>query len=536
MPNQRYQALFGASDEVVGEALLDGLAELDRKRLASLLERHRGNVRALVQDLGGHDLGDVLGALADAAIDRRPTVIFAYTIKGFGLPIAGHPSNHSALLAESDIDALRDVCGLQPESEWDAFSPDSLEGRLCAEVAQRLRRPEPRTPAAVAVPAFLSDRDPPRTSTQAAFGRALLGLSRVPDLAERLVTVSPDVSVSTNLGGWINKVGVWAPEEERSYDSGEHSPLRWRVGPRGRHIELGISEMNMLLLIGQLGMTTDYSGEPLYPIGTLYDPFVARALEAMIYSVYSGARFVLAGTPSGISLSREGGAHQSTITPGIGIACPNLTYAEPCFARELEWLLLEGLRRLHEPDGEALYLRLSTKVIDQTPFTDAATRQGEEALRRDILSGGFRLREPTAGGDDAVILAACGAMLPETLEAAALLEEEEGVAATVLALSSPDLIYRDWRNALLGPLRGGSVVEPHLKTLLLPEERGRAVVTVIDGASHALAFLGGALGTKVVPLGVDRFGQVGSQPALYDEYDLSADAIVTAALVALEAN
>ena len=183
------------------------------------------------------------------------------------------------------------------------------------------------------------------------------------------------------------------------YDAMDDSPLKWRVGPTGQHVEMGIAEMNLVLALGQLGLTWDYQRERLFPIGTLYDPFVMRALEGIVYSTYSGSRFVLVGTPSGISLSREGGAHQSLNTPGIGIETPGLTYAEPCFARELEWLLLDGLQRMQEPDGEALYLRLSTKPIDQEPFAALVARRGEEAVRADVVRGGFRLRDAGAADD-----------------------------------------------------------------------------------------------------------------------------------------
>jgi pyruvate dehydrogenase E1 component len=271
----------------------------------------------------------------------------------------------------------------------------------------------------------------------------------------------------------------------------------------------------------------------LFPIGTLYDPFVMRALEGIVYSTYSGSRFILAGTPSGISLSREGGAHQSLSTPGIGIETPGVTYAEPCYARELEWLLLDALARMQTPEGEALYLRLSTTPIDQAPFSAAAERLGEERLRADIVAGGFRLREPAAG-EDRVLIAACGAIVPQALEAARLLSAEEGVEATVLCLSSPDRLYRDWQSSRTAPLRGDPVALSHLERLVTPEERGLPVVTLIDGASHALSFVGTALGVRSVALGVDRFGQTGSQPEVYAEYSIDAPSIATAALVALE--
>ncbi|MDH5334129.1 MAG: pyruvate dehydrogenase, partial [Thermoleophilia bacterium] len=454
--------------------------------------------------------------------------------KGYGLEIAGRPMNHSALLTGEQIDAFRAELGLTPATEWDGFGPESVEGRLLAEARERLDRGERPLPVSVPVPTVLSERDPGPTSTQAAFGRALLELSRLEGLGERLVTVAPDVSVSTSLGGFINKTGVWGPEDEPVYDAMEDSPLKWRVGPGGQHLEMGIAEMNLVLALGQLGLTWDFQRERLFPIGALYDPFVMRALEGIVFSVYQGARFVLCGTPSGISLSREGGAHQSLSTPGIGIETPGLTYCEPAYARELEWLLVDGLRRLQEPDGESLYLRLSTKPLDQAPFTAAAARRGEEALRADVVAGGFRLREAGAS-DDRVLVATCGAMAPEALAAAELLAEDEGVEATVLCLSSPDRLYHGWRRARTEPVRGAAAVATsHLDALVRSDERGLPVVTVIDGSSHALAWLGSALDTRCVPLGVDAFGQVGSQAEVYAAYGISPEAIATAALVALQ--
>jgi pyruvate dehydrogenase E1 component len=190
---------------------------------------------------------------------------------------------------------------------------------------------------------------------------------------------------------------------------------------------------------------------------------------------------------------------------------------------------------MQEPEGEGLYLRLSTKPVDQEPFAGLVERRGEEGVRADVLAGGFWLREPGAG-DDSVILATCGAMTPEVLTAAELLAADEGVRAGVLCLSSPDRLYSGWRERRLTHLRDlAAEREPsHLDRLVPPDLRHLPIVTVIDGASHALAFVGSCLGSRVVPLGVDRFGQVGSLPAIYDAYDLSPEAIATAALIALE--
>jgi len=233
-----------------------------------------------------------------------------------------------------------------------------------------------------------------------------------------------------------------------------------------------------------------------------------------------------------VTLAPEGGAHQSIITPSIGIELPGITYAEPAFAMEVDWLLRDGLRRLSEPDGESLYLRLSTKPIDQAPFEAARKAMGDDALRKAVLAGGYWLEVGTGSGPG-VTLVASGAMIPEALEAAAILDSDEGIVASVLAVTSPDRLYRGWRAAEMAPLSDAHADRPQSHLELLFEDQPEPIVSVMDGASHALAFIGSALGQRQVTLGVDRFGQSGSLPDVYEAYDLSADAIASAAVAAL---
>jgi pyruvate dehydrogenase E1 component len=269
----------------------------------------------------------------------------------------------------------------------------------------------------------------------------------------------------------------------------------------------------------------------------VYDPFVCRGLDALIYALYNGARFIVTGTPAGVTLAPEGGAHQSTITPSIGLELPGITYAEPCFAPTLDWLLCDAVRRLGEPDGDSMYLRLSTRPIDQAPFEIVRARRGDAALRSDTLAGGYRLVEPAAElvGAPHVLLASCGAVLPESVHAARRLEAE-GVAVTVLDLTSPDRLYRQWRMSLRDAARNASPAareSVHLASLLPAAERRSPIVTVHDAASHSLAWLGSVFGQPVVPVGVDEFGQSGSISELYELFDLLPSQIVTVALVAL---
>jgi pyruvate dehydrogenase E1 component len=464
-------------------------------------------------------------------------------VKGWGLPIAGNPRNHSALLTAEQVDALRTSTGLDQAGEWDRFEPGSAAGTWCASRRERLVRPasSPRLDVEVPQQTGATGRRP--ISTQEVFGRVLVDLSRQEGLARYLVTTAPDVATSTNLAGFINRTGVFAPGERRAWSA--DPALKWHEGPTGQHIELGISEMNLFLLLGQLGLAWDHSGQPLIPIGTVYDPFVLRGLDAFVYSVYSGARFVLAGTPSGVTLAPEGGAHQSTITASVGVELPGVTLIEPAYGVALDWLLCDAVARIASgpatastagpPDDGAYYLRLSTRPIDQEPFEQARARVGDAVLRRQVLAGAYRLVDASEGGGEpdapAVQLVASGAVMPEVLAAAAELATE-GVAASVVDVTSLDRLYGAWQRTLRQGVRTATTpsVAGVLRAAFVP---GVPAVTVHDASSHAMAWIGSALGVPAVPLGVDTFGQSGTVADLYRAHDLDAGSIVNAALAAL---
>ncbi|MCC2594118.1 pyruvate dehydrogenase [Tessaracoccus sp. OS52] len=531
MPNERYQSLFGLGPAERRARFLEGAPERVHALLRDLSD---DEVATLVTDLGGHDLASVLEALAQADADpHHPTAIFAYTHKGWGLPIQGNARNHAAVLSTEQVEAFRDSLGISAEQEWDRFPDNSPAGRLLAQRAEHLRRaprPERRRPS---VPAQTSPKVSKPVSTQEGFGRILVDLSRDEEVRRHLVTTSPDVATSTNLAGWINRVGVFAEHERPTWS--DDPLLRWLETPSGQHIELGISEMNFFLLLGQLGLAEHFSDQRLLPVGTLYDPFVARGLDALIYSLYSGASFVFAGTPSGITLAPEGGAHQSTITASIGTELPGVTLHEPAYVKALDWLLCDALAEVAASDDQhaaSAYFRLSTRTLDQRPFEQALARTGASALRRQVLQGAYLLASFPADGapsDGAphVTIATCGVVVPEVLAAGAELAEE-GVAVDVIDVPSPGRLHRAWRESTVAGIRSARV--PDLPGALRIFPARTPLLTVQDASSHQLAWLGAALGVPTACLGVDTFGQSGSIADLYREHNLDRGSIVNAAL------
>ena len=430
---------------------------------------------ATFRDLGGHDLGALLDGYRQAdAVRDRPSVVFAYTIKGWRLPTEGHPANHSALLNGEQYGAAGRGAGRRPGGPvGDVRATASPEAELCASAARRLARPPRRARRRVRrrCPADLGREHKGTASTQQAFGRFFVDLVReAPEVAERVVTVSPDVGTSTNLGGWINKAGIWSPGDRIDWFADDTDTLvRWRETDHGRHIELGIAEVNLVGLLGELGATWSRDGQPLLPVGTIYDPFVARALEPWSFGIYAGGQSILVGTPSGVTLGPEGGAHQSVITPSIGIEQPGCVAWEPAFGQDLEWTFLHALSRLGREDGEAAYFRLSTRPIDQ-----ALARRG---TREEVLSGGYRLRP---ADDPRVVIAVMGALVPEAVEAADMLREEAGVEAEVVCITSADLLFRSFQ-ARAGP---GRRRPGACSTALFPHDA--PIVTLLDGHPHTL--------------------------------------------------
>jgi len=527
-PNSLYAALTFQGGAAWRNALLAELGRVPGVR-AIVDPLTDDELADLMTNLGGHDIETLTEAFRlQAESGDQPTCFIAYTIKGMGLPFAGHKDNHAGLMTKEQMGAFKRAMDIRDGHEWDEFeglpsSAAELQAFVDATPFAKPIAPEGRRLSApfVALPAVLpAPRVPPgrMLSTQAAFGEILAEIGRgqgdCADLAARIVTTSPDVTVSTNLGPWVNRRGIFDRHLKNDVfrDAKLASAQRWGMGPEGQHIELGIAEQNLFLLLGALGLSHDLNGARLLPIGTVYDPFVNRGLDALIYGCYQDARFLLVSTPSGVTLAPEGGQHQSVNTPLIGMAQDRLASFEPAYADELAVLMRFAFEHMQKPDGSAVWLRLSTRALAQPDrVVDAAS----------VIAGAYWAVPPAPGAS--IAIAHQGALAPEAQEAFAALREDVPEAG-LLAITSPDRLHADWL------ARRG---ESHIARLLAPLARDAGLVTILDGHPAAHGWLGAVRGQAVEPLGVSRFGQAGDIPDLYREYGLDAEAILDACARAL---
>jgi pyruvate dehydrogenase E1 component len=538
-PNQLYSALVFQGGAAWRKRLLDEIG--DQGSVTQLIEQRSDKELArLMNNLGGHDLAAIIDAF-DGIDHDRPVCFIAYTIKGYGLPFAGHKDNHAGLMTPAQMETLRAAMNIRPGQEWDRFEGLQQPAENIQAFLDRVpfgRGGERRLQATrIDVPAELAVTIQSQMSTQLGFGALLNELARgTTPLAARIVTASPDVTVSTSLGPWVNRRKLFAREALADTFKSERIPstFSWEFSPAGQHIELGIAEMNLFALLSALGLSHAINGERLLPIGTLYDPFIARGLDALNYACYQDARFILVATPSGITLAPEGGAHQSIVEPLIGIGQDGLAAFEPAFVDELAVILafaLDYIQRdgggelsernwLRDETGGSVYLRLSTRPIEQIK------REMPAELRQAIVDGAYWLRKP--GPNCQVVVAYTGAVVPEAIQAVGLMAEDRRDVG-LLAVTSADRLNAGWTAAWRARERGLVHARSHIERLFggLPPHCG--IVSVLDGHPAALAWLGAVQGHRVRPLGVEHFGQTGSIAELYRHYGIDTHAIMAAA-------
>jgi pyruvate dehydrogenase E1 component len=532
-PNSTYSALTFQGGAAWREALLRDMPRSKGVR-AIIDPLSDDELAALMTNLAGHDLGSLTEAFGAAAQTDQPTLFLAYTIKGNRLPFAGHKDNHAGMMTLEQMESFRIKHNVRAGHEWDRLegvqNPGAVERLIetapyavpLSPTGRHLQAAPVPVPPALPQPR-ISGR---RMSTQTGFGEILSEIGRAQgesaELSRHIVTASPDVAISTNLGPWINRRGVFDRHvREDVFRSGKlASGQRWGTTPSGQHIELGIAEQNLFLLLGAAGLAHDLYGSRLLPVGTVYDPFVNRGHDALFYACYQDARFLLVSTPSGITLSREGGQHQATNTPLLAIVQDRLATFEPAYCDELAILLRHAFEHMQKPDGSAVWLRLSSLVLPQP----------ERALdAAHVIAGAHWVRPPAPGAS--IAIAYQGALAGEAEKAFSMLQDDVPEAG-LLAVTSPDRLYAGWRAAQRAR-RLGEKASSHIEELLAPLAPGAAIISVLDGHPAAHSWLGAVRGQRVMALGPDHFGQSGDIASLYREYEIDCAAILDACAEAL---
>jgi pyruvate dehydrogenase E1 component len=436
-PNQLYSALTFMGGAVWRKHLMDDLG--DQGDVTALIERAATtNWPTLMENLGGNCVETM--AETFRAIDHdRPTCFLAYTIKGWGTPIAGHKDNHGGLMTKAQMAEWQRHMGVPEGEEWDR-SPPCRTGRASG-VPGIGCRSSPRA-AALRRPALpcrhrrcADDRE---ISTQAAFGKILDDLpADDSELAARIVTTSPDVTGTTNLWAPGSTGASCLPAEALpTCSSAEHSLDRQmgvhtgRPAPRARH------RGNEPVPAARRGRPVAFAvRQAAHPDRHRLRPVRARGLDALNYACYQDARFMIVGTPSGVTLAPEGGAHQSIGSPLIGMSQDGLAAFEPAFADELavimEWAF-DYMQRdgegdpdertwLRDETGGSVYLRLTTNPIEQPgKRADDDFRQGRSTAPTGCGSPGPNCE---------VVIAYQGVVAPEAIRAAGIIARAGAMSA-----------------------------------------------------------------------------------------------------------
>ncbi|MCC7382583.1 MAG: pyruvate dehydrogenase [Deltaproteobacteria bacterium] len=452
-------------------------------------------------DLGGHDVRVLLEALRASKKDvRRPTLIVAHTVKGWGLEMMAAPGNHSALPEESEMDAILASEGLKKSDPFELFSPESEEGRFLGARGQELRRgiedgrkkkdandahyaKTMRDLGGLPESIGIDLRFLPLVHTQYVWGQLAAKLIRIGNdqenerrhndgkkkdrdgdekrwgpAAELVVTMAPDVGTSTNINPAMDEK-IYGPEAEPNWEAELGVRDRRRPGlapteePTTRHIRFEIAEANCMTAVGAIGKLRDRLGIPVLPMMTVYDFFIKRALDQLYYNLYWSAGFVVIGTPSGATLSPEGAQHSWK----SDIQMPNLITWEPFFAIEVDWILSETVRRhfLRQDEGRSgVIIRAVTRATKQGElikrlkehrrFAGQSEAQILESTRRDALAGGYYLVdwrgfEGYEPGENVVQILTMGSVTTEALAACDRLREQ-GIFANVIVVTSADLL------------------------------------------------------------------------------------------------
>ena len=514
-PNDLFSALTYQGGKDWRKTLLEVFSN-DKNTLHLIQSFNDQELNNLMTNLAGHDVESLEIAFSKYTNSDKPTCFICYTVKGFGLPLAGHKDNHSGIMNNDQFNDYKKLMKIREGNEWNKTEGIELNINELNSIVKSnpLSKCNREFSEVIPIKPLKEITFNKYISTQEAFGKVMNEIGKVNySFTNRIITTSPDVTVSTSLGGWVNKKNIFSTHKKNDIfgEKKVFSSQKWKYVPDGQHIELGIAENNLFLLLASLGISDKLFGKRILPVGTIYDTFIGRGLDALNYATYVDARFILVGTPSGVTLSHEGGAHQSIITPNIGISQPNLAYYEPSYADELEFLFFWGLEYIQKEEGSSIYFRLSTKKLIQPE------RKLSKKDKQDIIMGCYWLHKPETS--TSIILICTGVIIGEVKKLKEEITKDE-IDIGIIIATSPDRLYSDWINAK------DNNTASHIEKILDLYNRNTVIITIIDAHSSSLAWIGSVLGHKVYPMGLNKFGQSGDLDEIYSYTNIDFKSII----------
>jgi pyruvate dehydrogenase E1 component len=491
-----YQSLLLTKED---QPIVDALLKTDPRLTQFTKNFKKGEAQELLMDLGGHDMGCIIDALEQSKVNKKkPTLIVAHTVKGWGLDCVAVSGNHSMLPNDEEITRLRDLQKISDTDVFAVYESNTTEAKFLGERGDELLigfkkqfalRDQNQALFAKQASEFgevpeaigINLKMVPVAHTQWMLGQLTAKLIRIANTpldekklkpgqraltdeekklkqaSELLVTMAPDVGTSTNLNPAMDGK-IFGPDMVEDYETtykvkdSKTPDIIPGEEISHRHLRFEIAEGNAMSCAGSYGKLNDITGVPMIPLMTVYDFFIKRALDQFFYNLYWQSNFICVGTPAGVSLSPEGAQHGWKSDFQI----PNTITWEPFYCLELDWILSETIKRhltRKNAGRTGVLIRASTRSTDQNEmlkrlkkqrrFTAIDDKEILAATRNDLLAGAYYLvdyrgydgYEP---GDNVVNIFSLGTMGTEALKASDKLLER-GIYANVIMVTSTDL-------------------------------------------------------------------------------------------------
>ncbi|MBS0365629.1 MAG: pyruvate dehydrogenase (acetyl-transferring), homodimeric type [Proteobacteria bacterium] len=495
---------------------------------------------------GGHDPHKVYAAYAAAMAHKgRPTVIFAKTVKGFGLGKGGEGqmiAHQQKKLSEEDLRAFRDRFNI-PVSDADLArlpfrkpEPDSEEQRymmgkraaLGGSLPARRRTADPlAVPPLTAFAPVLEGTGEREISTTMAFVRILNILLKDRNIGRNIVPIVPDEARTFGMEGLFRQIGIYSSVGQLYTPQDAETLMSYREDKKGQMIEEGINEAGALCSWIAAGTAYSNHGINMVPFYIFYSMFGFQRVGDFIWAAgdIQARGFLLGATAGRTTLAGEGLQHQDGHSQLVATTVPNCHAYDPAFAYELAVIIQDGMRRMYA-EQESIFYYLT--VMNEN-YPQPAMPAGAEA---GILAGGYLLQSGGRGKVRATLLGS-GTILRECIAAAKMLEEDFHIPADVLSVTSFSELRRQalecerWN--LLHP--GKPPRMPYVRTLL--EGRGGPVVAATDYMRIVPDQIRQWVDGRYVTLGTDGFGRSDSRAALRQHFEVDRRYIVIAALKAL---